>query len=218
MFTGIVEEIGTISNLKRGVHSATLTIKAKKILEDIHIGDSICVNGVCLTATSYTPTTFCADIMHETLNRSSFQTLSIGDSVNLERAMSANGRFGGHFVSGHIDCIGRISSVQKDDNAVVYAVEPSKNISRFIVEKGSIAIDGISLTITKVTDSTLSISAIPHTIRETVLSQKRIGDMVNLEVDVIGQFVEKLLYPDRHQASSEQSSSITLSFLRENGF
>ena len=156
--------------------------------------------------------------MHETLNRSSFQTLSIGDSVNLERAMSANGRFGGHFVSGHIDCIGRISSVQKDDNAVVYAVEPSKNISRFIVEKGSIAIDGISLTVTKVTDSTLSISAIPHTIRETVLSQKRIGGMVNLEVDVIGKFVEKLLYPDRHQASSEQSSSITLSFLRENGF
>lgn len=215
MFTGIVEEMGTIRSIRKGTHSAVLEIQAKVVLEDIHVGDSIAVNGVCLTATSFTPTTFTADVMHETLNRSSLAALRPGSRVNLERAMAANGRFGGHIVSGHVDGLGTILSTQKDDNAIWYTIGASPEVLRYVVEKGSITIDGISLTVAKVDDQSFAISAIPHTVAVTVLQDRKPGDKVNLETDIIGKYVEKLLQP---KEIPKQTSGITRDFLTKYGF
>ena len=146
MFTGIIEEMGTIENIAKGAHSAVLTINARKILEDVHIGDSIAVNGVCLTVTSFDHERFTADVMHETLNRSALAQCKRKSPVNLERAMSANGRFGGHIVAGHVDATGQIAGRKQDDNAIWIRVEAPPEVLRYVVEKGSITIDGISLT------------------------------------------------------------------------
>lgn len=215
MFTGIVEEMGTVKAIRKGPHSAVVEIQAQVVLEDLHIGDSIAVNGVCLTATAFSPAGFTADVMHETLNRSSLGSLTVGSHVNLERAMAANGRFGGHIVSGHIDGTGTITALRKDDNAVWYTISASQELLRYIVEKGSIAIDGISLTVAEVGESWFSISAIPHTVAVTTLGEKRPGDTVNLENDVIGKYVEKLLRP---QPQETAKSSLTLEFLAQHGF
>ena len=155
MFTGIIEEKGMISRIMKTASQAILTIKAKKVMEDIHIGDSIAVNGICLTVTSFSANEFQADVMHETLDRTSLKMLKPGSSVNLERAMAAGGRFGGHMVSGHIDGTGRITDIKEDSLAIWYTIETSPEILHYIVEKGSIAIDGISLTVAKVTQTTL---------------------------------------------------------------
>ena len=215
MFTGIVEEMGTIRSIRKGTHSAVLEIQAKVVLEDIHVGDSIAVNGVCLTATSFTPTTFTADVMHETLNRSSLAALRPGSRVNLERAMAANGRFGGHIVSGHVDGLGTVLSTQKDDNAIWYTIGASPEVLRYVVEKGSITIDGISLTVARVDVQSFAISAIPHTVAVTVLQDRKPGDKVNLETDIIGKYVEKLLQP---KEIPKQTSGITRDFLTKYGF
>lgn len=215
MFTGIVEEIGTIERIQRGAHSAVLTIRAKTVLEDLKVGDSVAVNGVCLTATALTSHGFCADIMHETLNRSSLASLKSGSHVNLERAMAANGRFGGHIVAGHVDGVGTILNIKKDDNAIWYTVQAAASVLRYIVEKGSVTIDGISLTVAEAGDSWFSISAIPHTVQVTALSEKKTGDSVNLETDIIGKYVEKLLSPS---SAEKESSGLTLEFLSQNGF
>ncbi|MBR2490038.1 MAG: riboflavin synthase [Ruminiclostridium sp.] len=215
MFTGIVEEMGTIRSIRKGTHSAVLEIQAKVVLEDIHVGDSIAVNGVCLTATSFTPTTFTADVMHETLNRSSLAALRPGSRVNLERAMAANGRFGGHIVSGHVDGLGTVLSTQKDDNAIWYTIGASPEVLRYVVEKGSITIDGISLTVARVDSQSFAISAIPHTVAVTVLQDRKPGDKVNLETDIIGKYVEKLLQP---QEVPQRASGITRDFLTKYGF
>ena len=193
MFTGIVEEVGTIGRIQEGAHSAVLHIRAGIVTEGTRIGDSIAVNGICLTVTSCTKTGFSADVMHETLNRSALSALSAGSPVNLERAMPANGRFGGHIVSGHVDGVGVITQIRRDDTAVWYTVKADPGLLRYVVEKGSIAIDGISLTVAAVTDTTFSISAIPHTVKVTALCKKKTGDPVNLETDVIGKYVERLL-------------------------
>lgn len=185
------------------------------MLEDIHIGDSIAVNGICLTAVSHTDTTFTADVMHETLNRSSFLQLRPGAHVNLERAMSANGRFGGHIVAGHVDGVGSVQSIKKDDNAIWYTIAAGPEILRYVVEKGSVAIDGISLTVATVKDDSFAISAIPHTAAVTVLGERRPGDLVNVETDIIGKYVERLLQP---QVPTAVKSGISLQFLQENGF
>ena len=213
MFTGIVEEIGTVESVRKGPHSAVLTIGAEKILSDIHLGDSIAVNGICLTATSFTPKSFTVDVMHETLNRSSLSQLKPGTRVNLERAMAANGRFGGHIVAGHVDGVGKISKVQRDDNAIWYTISAEPQILRYIVEKGSITIDGISLTVAKVSPKDFAVSIIPHTAQQTTLSTKRAGDTVNLENDIIGKYVEKLLAPQQ-----SQSSGLSMEFLLKHGF
>ena len=202
MFTGIVEETGTILNIKKGAHSAVLSIQTEKILEDVHLGDSIAVNGVCLTVTSFQKNYFTADVMHETLNRSSLAQLRPGKHVNLERAMIAGGRFGGHIVSGHIDGTGRIAQIQKDDNAVWYTIQAEQKLLRYIVEKGSIAIDGISLTVAGVTKTGFSVSIIPHTVQITTLGEKRTGDLVNLETDLIGKYVEKLFFYGEEEIKS----------------
>ncbi|MBQ9990672.1 MAG: riboflavin synthase [Lachnospiraceae bacterium] len=216
MFTGIVEEIGTLEKIQKGTHSAILTIKAHKVLEDTKIGDSIAVNGICLTVTTLPAGCFTADVMHETLNRSSLAGLSQGSQVNLERAMAADSRFGGHIVSGHVDGIGKISGIQKDDNAIWYTIEAKPEILRYVVEKGSITIDGISLTVARVNQNSFSISAIPHTVAQTILKEKKMGDVVNLETDIIGKYVEKLL--GQAPAVQSRESTITRDFLTKYGF
>ena len=215
MFTGIVEEMGTIRSIRKGTHSAVLEIQARVVLEDIHVGDSIAVNGVCLTATSFTPTTFTADVMHETLNRSSLAALHPGSRVNLERAMAANGRFGGHIVSGHVDGLGTVLATQTDDNAIWYTIGAAPEVLRYVVENGSITIDGISLTVARVDGQSFAISAIPHTVAVTVLQDRKPGDRVNLETDIIGKYVEKLLQP---KEIPKQTSGITRDFLTKYGF
>ncbi|MCC3870171.1 riboflavin synthase [Terrisporobacter mayombei] len=215
MFTGIIEEIGIIENVKRNNKSSILTIQGEKIFEDIHIGDSISVNGVCLTVTTFSNETFTADVMNETLNRSSLKNLKNGSYVNLERAMSVNGRLGGHIVSGHIDGTGKIVKIEKDDNAIWYTMTVEENLIKYIVEKGSIAIDGISLTVAKVNEKKFSVSIIPHTAQETILSHRLVGDIVNIENDVIGKYVEKLI---TFEKSKKGESNITMDLLIKNGF
>lgn len=212
MFTGIIEEIGTVKKIARG-QKAYLEIQADKIFSDIHIGDSIAVNGVCLTVTGFSGKVFTADVMNETFSRSSLGSLKTGSHVNLERAMSANGRFGGHIVSGHIDGTGKITNIKKDGNAVWYKISADKNIIKYTVEKGSIAIDGISLTVARVERDNFSVSIIPHTSEETILSEKKLGDTVNLENDIIGKYVERFLNFDK-----TEKSNITRDFLAKYGF
>ncbi|MBR4861252.1 MAG: riboflavin synthase [Firmicutes bacterium] len=214
MFTGIVEEVGTVKQISRGTHSAVLTIRAQTVTEHTKAGDSIAVNGICLTVTQLFPDGFSADVMHETLNRSSLGHLTIGSKVNLERAMAANGRFGGHIVSGHVDGTGHITRIRRDDTAVWYTIHTEPQILRYIVEKGSIAIDGISLTVAAVSQTDFSVSIIPHTAEFTTLHDRRIGDPVNLETDIIGKYVEKLMQP----APKEKHSSITREMLSHYGF
>lgn len=219
MFTGIVEEIGTVEEIRHGQHSAILKIRASKVLEGTKIGDSIAVNGICLTVTQLGPTGFSADVMHETLNRSSLSKLSRGGHVNLERAMAADGRFGGHIVSGHVDGTGKIVGIKRDDNAIWFTIEAKPELMRYIVEKGSITIDGISLTVAKISNTDFSISAIPHTVAQTVLSERKEGDHVNLETDIIGKYVEKLLKPaDEATGSSGSGNGISREFLTKYGF
>ena len=192
-----------------------LTIQADKVLEDVHIGDSIAVNGVCLTVTSFEKNTYTADVMNETLQRSSLGSLSVGSSVNLERAMAANGRFGGHIVSGHIDGTGTICEVKSDEIAVCYSIKAPEKIMHYIVEKGSVAVDGISLTVAKTTQTTFMVSVIPHTAQCTVLAYKKAGDTVNLENDCIGKYIEHFLNWEKEKTTE---SKITREFLFSNGF
>ena len=215
MFTGIVEEIGTLKRIVWGTHSAALTIQADRVLSDAAVGDSIAVNGICLTVTSLGNAAFTADVMHETLNRSALIQLSPGQHVNLERAMPANGRFGGHIVAGHVDGTGKITEIRRDDNAVWYTIQASPQIMKYIVTKGSVTVDGISLTVAKVSETDFSISAIPHTVKITVLGERKEGDIVNLETDIIGKYVEKLITPVKEQPTK---SNITRDFLNKYGF
>ena len=194
MFTGIVEEIGTVVSVTQGAKAAKLALQGNLIFEDMHIGDSIAVNGVCLTVTEKTSNTFIVDVMPETLRRSSLGKLSKGSKVNMERAMAANGRFGGHIVSGHIDGTGEIESFIREDNAVWVTVKASPKLLKYIIEKGSIAIDGISLTVAYVDDRCFKVSLIPHTASNTTLLAKKAGDIVNLENDIVGKYIDKFLY------------------------
>ena len=223
MFTGIVEEVGRVSSIKNSTNSAILTIEAEKVLEESKIGDSISVNGVCLTVTDISSKSFSADIMHESLKRSSLGELKKGSRVNLERALKLSTRLGGHIVSGHIDGVGKIKSIKKDDNAVWYCIEANEKILKYIIEKGSVAIDGISLTVAEENDKDFSVSVIPHTRAASNLSEKKIGSRVNIENDCIAKYVEKLLYLDgdiSKEKSKEKSkeSNIDMKFLIENGF
>ncbi len=214
MFTGIIEETGELIRLIQGSDSAVLTIRARKVLEGTSVGDSIAVNGVCLTVTRIDASGFDADVMPETLRRSSLGKLSAGSRVNLERAMAADGRFGGHIVAGHVDGTGIIRDIRTERNAVVYNVAADPGLLRYVVEKGSIAIDGISLTVAAVTERELTVSVIPHTREVTNLRERKSGDIVNLETDIIGKYVERLLQHEQ----KEEKSGITMDLLAENGF
>ena len=215
MFTGIIEEIGIIKQLQKGTHSAILQIQADIVLEGLKIGDSVAVNGVCLTVTSIHARSFCADVMHETLNRSALSDLTIGSLVNLERAMPANGRFDGHIVAGHVDDVGKIIDIKRDDNAIWYTIQAAPPVMRYIVEKGSIAIDGISLTVARLSADSFSVSIIPHTAHVTTLGKRKIGDAVNLENDIIGKYVEKFLTP---AVSQPTKNTMTRDWLLQHGF
>jgi riboflavin synthase len=220
MFTGIIEEVGTIQAVAKGSKSAILTIAADKVLEGSKVGDSIAVNGVCLTVTTIAGRQFTADVMAETLRRSSLGSLSRGSNVNLERAMAADGRFGGHIVSGHIDGTGTIVSLTPEDNAVWVRIQTTGEVLKYIVQKGSIAIDGISLTVADVTETNFAVSVIPHTGAETTLLTKKAGDIVNLENDIIGKYVDKLMHFQTGEETQEavKHTGITKEFLLENGF
>ena len=216
MFTGIIEEIGSVKSVVSGIKSGELAINANLVLNGTKIGDSIAVNGVCLTVTKLISGGFTADVMPETLSRSNLGFLHTGSFVNLERAMAADGRFGGHIVSGHIDGIGTIIEQRKDSNAVWVKITADSDILNLIVEKGSIAIDGISLTVAAVSERDFQVSVIPHTGSETTLLGKKVGDKVNLENDIIGKYVQKMLYPK--QTPIKKESKITMEFLAEHGF
>ncbi len=221
MFTGIIEEIGTVKHMSSGGVSGQIAVRASVVLEGTKIGDSIAVNGICLTVTSLQPDGFTADVMAETVRRTGLGAVRSGDRVNLERAMAADGRFGGHLVSGHIDGTGTIRSLVREENAVWVTVAAPPRILRYIVEKGSVAIDGISLTVAYVDDRVFKVSVIPHTGEETTLLGRAPGDTVNLENDIIGKYVEKLLRPrDAGPEGQERQDrgGITLEFLAENGF
>ncbi|MER2026382.1 MAG: riboflavin synthase [Lachnospiraceae bacterium] len=232
MFTGIVEEKGTVKYINLAGISGSIAIRARKVLEGTKIGDSIAVNGVCLTVVTLQPDGFTADVMAETIRRTSLGNCQPGDKVNLERAMAADGRFGGHIVAGHIDGVGTIRSAVPEGNAVWITIDTPPQILRYIVEKGSIAIDGISLTVAYVDENAFKVSVIPHTAAETTLLSKKAGDIVNLENDIVGKYVEKLMspvsaYSAEHAGGREpggakyraaQTGSYTLEDLRDMGF
>lgn len=216
MFTGIIEEIGRVRHVVSNRTSGEITLQAETVLQGTRPGDSIAVNGVCLTAAKILPDGFIADVMPETLRRTNLGMLSPGSSVNLERALAADGRFGGHIVTGHIDGTGTISAARREENAVWVTVEAPQHILELIVEKGSVAVDGVSLTVAGLTKHSFCVSLIPHTGEHTILLSKKTGDPVNLENDIIGKYIRKLAagpVPVR-----EPESRITEAFLREHGF
>lgn len=222
MFTGIIEEKGSIKAIELSGVSGRLFIKAKKVLEGTKIGDSIAVNGVCLTVTTMTGDTFTADVMAETLRRSSLGQLKTGSPVNLERAMAADGRFGGHIVAGHIDDTGTVTKIAPEGNAVWITINTVPGVLKYIIEKGSITIDGVSLTVAYVDDTCFKVSVIPHTAKETNLLDKKVGDLVNLENDMVGKYVEKLvLWGQTYETDGtvpNSSNGLTMEKLLENGF
>ena len=212
MFTGIIEDVGKVQSIVQGQNTMELTISSSKILTDVHLGDSIAVNGVCLTVTSFTGRHFTVDVMPETVKSTSLQSLMVGSYVNLERAMSANGRFGGHFVSGHVDGTGIIVKKRPVANAVYIDIAISESLSQYCLLKGSIAIDGTSLTIFEIHPQLVTVSLIPHTYRETVLGMKKERDIVNIETDLLGKYVINQV------TKSQKSPSLTMDFLHQHGF
>ena len=214
MFTGIIEEVGQVKSIKEGTISSTISVEASKVLESTKVGDSICTNGVCLTVTEINKNEFKADVMAETLRRSNLGTLKKGSKVNLERALTLQTPLGGHLVSGHIDGVGKIIEIKPEDTATWFYIELDKKLLRYVVEKGSIAIDGISLTVAYVDNRGFKVSIIPHTSKETILLTKKVSDKVNIECDVVGKYIEKLLIPKEE----EKKSNIDMNFLINNGF
>ena len=218
MFTGIVEEIGTVRAVVSGSEWGSITIAAKRVLEGTGRGDSIAVNGVCLTVTQLFPDGFTADVMAETLRRSNLGALKGGQTVNLERAMAAEGRFGGHIVSGHVDNLGEIVQIRREGNAQWVTLSAPPDIMELVVEKGSIAMDGVSLTVAARTDTTFSVSLIPTTQADTTLLSKRPGDKINLETDIVGKYVRQLLHIAPAETETKPASRLSEAFLIENGF
>lgn len=214
MFTGIIEEKGIIKSITLRGESGFLEIQCQKVLEDTKLGDSIAVNGACLTVTSLEQDAFTADVMAETLRRTSLKELKKGSFVNLERALQIGHRLGGHMVSGHVDGIGIIRKLEPQGIAMVMTISTKSSITEGIIEKGSVAIDGISLTVVSVEEEAFSVSLIPHTIQETNLAHKKPGSTVNLETDMIGKYVKKFLTSE----TRDSDSSITMDLLAENGF
>ena len=216
MFTGIIEEVGRLERLAGG----EIAIRAKKVLEDVALGDSIAVNGICLTVTRFDAAHFTADVMPETIRRTSLAELRRGSRVNLERALTLKSRLGGHIVSGHIDGAGTIAAMKEEGNAILLTVRASDSVLRYVVEKGSVALDGISLTVARVSAADFTVSLIPHTREITNLREKRMGSRLNIETDILGKYVEKL-FPGGcalGSAAPKGKDGITMDFLRQQGF
>ncbi|MCC6442897.1 MAG: riboflavin synthase [Armatimonadetes bacterium] len=214
MFTGIIEEVGDVAAIEWQGRSARLTASCRAILEDARPGDSVAVNGVCLTVTDCLPGGIAFDAVAETLTKSSLGQLKAGDPVNLERALKVGGRIGGHFVQGHVDGTGRVLSFRPVSNSAIWSFSAPPGLMRYIVPKGAIAVDGISLTVVEVSEGGFTVSIIPFTVSRTNLAHKRAGEAVNLEVDILGKYVEKLLAAGRQ----EPSEGITEAFLVSRGF
>lgn len=214
MFSGLIEEMGRVLEIKHGSEEARINIAAKIVLEGCAIGDSIAVNGVCLTVTSMSKDSFTADIMNTTLSKSNLGKLTSGSGVNLERAMALGDRLGGHLVSGHIDGVGKIVSLEKQSIALLVGIMPPPELLPYIINQGSIALDGISLTVAKKQGQSFVVSLIPHTAKETTLATKKIGDSVNIETDMIAKYVESFLNSSKQQ----KESKLDASFLAEHGF
>lgn len=217
MFTGIIEEMGTIKKIRHGRDSARLTIEGDIVLEDVKLGDSIAVNGICLTVVGFSEQSFDVDVMAETLRKTNLEELKPGDRVNLERALRVGDRLGGHIVSGHIDGVGTIARQQREDIAILTDIRAPSGVLKYIVKKGSVAVDGISLTVVDVTDDTFRVSLIPHTAKLTTLGYKKAGDRVNLESDIIGKYVERLL-GFKGEDVCGKSAELTLDYLAQHGF
>ncbi|SHI20300.1 riboflavin synthase [Sporanaerobacter acetigenes] len=214
MFTGLVEEVGKVLDIVNENKIWTITFECKKIVENISIGDSIAVNGVCLTVNEFDENLFKANVMAETIRKTNLGFLKSGSLVNLERALKIGDRLGGHVVSGHIDGTGAIKEFKSEGNAIWISVVAPKEILKYIVYKGSVAIDGVSLTVGYVDEEMFKVSIIPHTKESTALNKKNIKDLVNIECDVIGKYVERFL----QSGKKESESKIDRDFLRENGF
>lgn len=212
MFTGIVEELGTIQAVTRHDNAFQFRIGCRKVLEDVGVGDSIAVNGVCLTVKTFTASDFVIDVMPETVKATTMRTLQVGHTVNLERAMAANGRFGGHFVSGHVDGVGEIIKMHRVENAIYLEIKIEENLQKYFIEKGSVTVDGTSLTVFEVTETSFVISLIPVTQLDSIIGQKHVGDLVNIECDMLAKYMEKLLINKR------TTGNVTMQMLTENGF
>lgn len=220
MFTGLIEEMGVLRSVQRRGEAMILTISAHKVIEDVKMGDSISVNGVCLTVIQFDRQSFVVDVMPETYRLTNLHSIQPGSPLNLERAMMAGGRFGGHLVQGHVDGTGVIRGKEMEANAVVYTIEPHKSeMLRHVVTQGSVTLDGISLTVVSVSRESgrFTVSIIPHTLRETVLQHKRPGDTLNIECDILGKYVDHLLSLREGQPAAK-SGGLTESVLRDNGF
>ncbi len=217
MFTGLIEEVGYIISIKKKSESMRLDIAAQLIMTDLAVGDSISVNGICLTVTDFGTGSFSVDVMPETLSRTSLNGLNSGSKVNLERAMAAGGRFGGHFVSGHIDGVATLLDKKSLDNAIVFKFKFPAELQKYLVAKGSIAIDGISLTIAELGVAEFTVSIIPHTLAETNLGELTLGSQVNIEVDMLAKYIESILFGAGVSAKGEKNA-ITEEFLRKQGF
>jgi len=215
VFTGLIEEIGVLHTIVKGAKSAKLTIYSNKVLQGIEVGDSISTNGVCLTVVSFSDKSFTVDVMPETMGRSNLGRLKSGNKVNLERALKLGDRLGGHMVSGHIDGVGHIKAIEEEDNATWITIEAEQNLLKYIIEKGSIAVDGTSLTVAYVDREVFKVSIIPLTKEETTLLNKKIGEDVNLECDMVGKYIERFAMFNK---DSNMHSTINMDFLRENGF
>jgi len=217
MFTGIIEEVGILEELSTGNGFGVMEIKCNKVLEDTKIGDSIATNGVCLTVKDKDSHSFKAEVMGETLAKSNLGSLKAGDKVNLERALRLSDRLGGHIVSGHIDGVGTIVSIKREQDGTWFTISASNDVLKYIIYKGSIGIDGVSLTVADVNDEVFKVSVIPHTLENTILINKKVNSKVNLECDLVGKYIEKLFAPKTEKEEVERGH-ITMEFLRDNGF
>lgn len=215
MFTGLVEELGKVKQIVRGTKSVRLSVFGSKILDGVKLGDSIAVNGTCLTVVDFSRDWFTADVMPETVDRTALAALKAGDTVNLERTLRVGDRLGGHIVSGHIDGIGTILTKEQNDNAIIVRIGAGPEVMRYIITKGSVAIDGTSLTIIDFGADWFTVSLIPHTAARTTVGLKIVGEPVNLEADMIGKYVEKLL---GLQQTTKPVEKITMGFLEQHGF
>ncbi|MGO5091016.1 riboflavin synthase [Clostridium sp. LCP25S3_F10] len=218
MFTGIVEEIGKILKIEEGKDFLHITIEGNKVLKSLNLGDSIAVNGVCLTVTNFNNNSFTADVMAETLRKSSLKALSKGSLVNLERAVTLNKPLGGHIVSGHIDGTGEIINIKKEGIATLLEIEAKENLLKYMVPKGSIALDGVSLTLVDVKEKSFTVSLIPHTKEATILINKNIGYIINIECDVLGKYIYKFIYLKDDDEKEPSKNNISLDFLSKTGF
>lgn len=211
MFTGIVEEIGTIKSLSKGSSDASIIVECKVVLQDLKIGDSVAINGVCQTVVKFDSSSFTVEVSKETLNVTNFVSLRTGDKVNLERALTLQSRLGGHMVSGHIDGLAKVKKIQKISEFYNLDFEIEKALTKYVVKKGSVALNGVSLTVADIASNVFSVAVIPHTFENTVLKSLKVGDFVNVEVDILAKYVEKFL-------SRGDNSGVDEKFLKENGF